>query len=163
MSASSEAPVQAANMPITIHAQYVRDISFENPNSPKALRPGQDTPRIDVNINLEARTVEDDKIKNLYEVILKLSARADRKDYAVFVAEVQYGVTVSLPDIPAEQHHPLLMIEVPKMAFPFARKVLADLTQDGGFPPLLLAPVDFHGMYVNRFAKGDKPAQAAAN
>ncbi len=156
-----DASAQVHNLPLVIHAQYVRDISFENPNTPNSLRPGQDAPKIDVTINLEARGIEDEKIKNLYEVVLKLGARADRKDYPVFIAELHYAITVSLPDVPADQHHPLLMVEVPKIAFPFARKILADLTQDGGYPPLLVGPIDFYGMYMNKFAK--KPASAATN
>lgn len=152
-------PVQ--NLPVIVHAQYVRDISFENPHAPNSLRPGQDAPKMDVSINLDARPIDDAQIPNLYEVVLKLQARADRPDYPVFVAELQYAVTVSLPDVPENQHHPLLLVEVPKMAFPFARKILADLTQDGGYPPLLIGPVDFYGMYMSRFAKKD--AAAAAN
>ena len=157
----STGTTQVHNLPLVIHAQYVRDISFENPNSPNSLRPGQDTPKIDVTINLEARAIEDDKIKNLYEVVLKLGARADRKEYPVFIAELHYAVTVSMPDVPADQHHPLLLVEVPKIAFPFARKILADLTQDGGYPPLLVGQIDFYGMYMSKFAK--KPANAATN
>lgn len=151
------------NLPIIVHAQYVRDISFENPHAPNSLRPGQDAPRMDVNINLDARPIEDPQIKNLYEVVLKLTARADRKDYPVFVAEVQYAVTVSLPEVPENQHHPLLLVEVPKLAFPFARKVLADLTQEGGYPPLMIGPVDFYSMYMNRFAKKPEALKQAAN
>ena len=118
---------------------------------------------MDVNINLDARPIEDPQIKNLYEVVLKLTARADRKDYPVFVAEVQYAVTVSLPEVPENQHHPLLLVEVPKLAFPFARKVLADLTQEGGYPPLMIGPVDFYSMYMNRFAKKPEALKQAAN
>ncbi len=160
-----DAPASVQNLPILVHAQYVKDISFENPNSPNSLRPGQDAPKMDVNINLEANPVQDDKIKNLYEVVLKLGARADRKDYPVFVAELQYAITVSLPDVPEDQHHPLLLVEVPKLAFPFARKILADLTQEGGYPPLLIGPIDFYGMYMSKFAKKNQEEakqQAAA-
>jgi preprotein translocase subunit SecB len=140
-------------LPMTIHAQYIKDLSFENPNSPTSLRAGLEPPKIDISINMDARPIEDPNIKSLYEVVMRLSARADRKDQAVFVAEVIYGAAVSLSDVPEEHHHALLLIEVPKIMFPYARKILGDLTQDGGYPPLLLSPVDFHAMYVNRFAK----------
>lgn len=160
---SQPASVSPHSLPLMIHAQYVKDISFESPASPLSLRPGQDNPRMDVNINLDARAIEDAQIKNLYEVVLKLSARAERKDYTLFIAELHYGITVSLPDVPEAQHHPMLLIEVPKLAFPFARKIMGDLTQDGGFPPLLLAPVDFYGMYMARFAKKNEAAAKAAN
>ena len=154
------APVQ--NLPIVVHAQYVRDSSFENPNSPNSLRPGQEAPKMDVSINLDARPIEDEQIKNLYEVVLKLSAKATRKDYTVFVAELHYGITVSLPDVPESQHHPMLLIEVPKIAFPFARKILADLTQEGGYPPLLVGPIDFYGMYMSRFNKKNEEQETLA-
>lgn len=158
-----ETATNVQNLPIVVHAQYVKDISFENPNSPNSLRPGQEAPKMDVNINLEANPVNDDKIKNIYEVVLKLSARADRPEYPVFVAELHYAITVSLPNVPEDQHHPLLLVEVPKLAFPFARKILADLTQEGGYPPLLIGPIDFYGMYMGRFAKKAEGARAAAN
>lgn len=156
-------PVAPHNLPLIVHAQYVKDLSFENPGSPNSLRPGQDNPQMDVNINLDARALEDPQIPNLYEVVLKLSARANRKDYTAFIAEVHYAIAVSLPEVPQAQHHALLLIEAPKLAFPFARKVLADLTQDGGFPPLLLGPVDFFGMYMARFGKKNEAAAKSAN
>ncbi len=158
----TEPQISVQNLPVMIHAQYVRDISFENPNSPNSLRPGQDAPKMDVNINLDAKPVEDAQIKNLYEVVLKLTARAERKEYTVFIAELHYAVTVSLPGVPEAQHHPLLLVEVPKLAFPFARKILADLTQEGGYPPLLIGPIDFYGMYMSRFNKPDAPEKKIA-
>lgn len=139
-------------MPITIHTQYVRDLSFENPNAPDSLRGGQGAPEMEVNITMDARKLEDKDIKNLYEVVLVISAAATRKDSPVFIAELVYGVTVSIGDIvPEDQHHPILLIEVPRHAFPFARQLLASLTVQGGFPPLLLNPVDFHALYLQRF------------
>ncbi len=147
--------VQAPNLPLMVHAQYVKDISFENPHAPHSLRAGLETPRMDVNITLDARALEDDKIKSLYEVVLRIAARAERKEQTVYVAEVLYAVCVSLPNVPEEHHHPVLLVEVPKLAFPYARKILADLTQDGGFSPLMLGPVDFHSMYISRFAAKD--------
>ncbi len=161
--ATPEPAVSVQNLPVMIHAQYVKDISFENPNAPRSLRGGQDAPKMDININLDVRNVEDPQIKSLYEVVLTLSARAERQDYTVFIAELQYAVTVSLPNVPEQQHHPLLLIEVPKAAFPFARKILADLTQDGGYPPLLVGPIDFYGMYMSRFAKDADRKVSAAN
>lgn len=150
------------NLPIVVHAQYLRDASFENPQAPNALRAGQDAPRMDINISLDLRKLEDPKLAHLYEVILKVSAKAQRKEYTLYVAEVEYGMTVSLQNLPEQQHHPLLLIEVPKLAFPFVRQILADLTQNGGFPPLLLGPVDFYSMYINQFASKEAGAQQPA-
>lgn len=140
------------NMPINVHSQYVKDISFENPNAPYSLRAGQDFPEMDVNIGMDARTIESEKIKNLHEVTITINAEAKRDDKTVFVGEVIYGVMVSIgEEVPEESYHPLLLIEVPRMAFPFARQIMADLTTKGGYPPLLLTPVDFHALYVERF------------
>lgn len=141
---------QSAQMPIMVHAQYVKDLSFENPNSPNALR-GSEAPQMDVNIGVDARKLEDDKIKDLYEVIVNVRAVAERGNDAVFIAEMQYGMTVSLHNVPEDQHHPMLLIEIPRLAFPYVRQILSDVTIQGGFPPLLLNPVDFHALYVERF------------
>lgn len=147
------------DMPITVHAQYVRDLSFENPDAPVSLRMGGGNPDTNINIGMDARKLQDENIPDLYEVALNLRAEASRGKDAMFIAELQYGVTVSLNDVPEDQHHPLLLIEVPRLAFPFARQILADITMHGGFPPLQLAPVDFHTMYVDRFKDEIEAAQ----
>ncbi len=154
---------EAMGLPVTIHAQYIRDVSFENPDAPDSMRTGLGVPEMNVNIGMDARPLTDDDIKNLYEVALTISATAKRKDKTVFIAEVIYGVTVSVGDIvPENQHHPLLLIEIPKFAFPFARQVLANLTIQGGYPPLLLNPVDFHALYMERFKEEIAKAQEEA-
>ncbi len=149
---------QAAASPINIMAQYVRDLSFENPNTPDSLRADAAPPEMDINIGMDARKIEDDELANLYEVVLNLSARALRNDDIVFIAEMQYGVTVQLNGIPEENHHPVLLIEVPSLIFPFARQIMSNLTMQGGYPPLMLNPIDFRAMYMERFA--DEIAQA---
>lgn len=153
MAEQNEMPTLEANgLPVTIHTQYVRDISFENPNAPNSLRAGLGMPDMDVNISMDARPLEDANLKNLYEVGLSISARARRGDDVVFIAEIVYGVTVSIEEsVPEDVFHPLLLIEIPKFAFPFARHILATVTQQGGYPPLLLNPVDFQALYMQRF------------
>lgn len=155
----------ASNLPVMVHAQYVKDVSFENPSAPFSLKAGLEAPKMDININLDARNLEDGQVKSLYEVALRISVRATRGDQTVYIAEVLYGVAASMPNVAEEHHHPLLLVEIPKLAFPFARKVLADLIQDGGYPPLLLGPVDFAAMYLSRFGqKGqDDLAKVAVN
>lgn len=146
-------------LPLVIHTQYLKDVSFENPNAPHSFRIGQAAPKMDMNINLDVKNIDDPQIKNLYEVTMKISAKAMRDGNAVFIAEILYGVAVSIQEIvPESQHHPLLLIEVPRLAFPFARQVLAELTQSGGYPALLLGPVDFYNMYMSRFGKEEKAA-----
>ncbi len=145
--------VDAKAAPVVIHAQYLKDISFENPNAPQSLKSGQAGPEMDVNINISAREIEEGDMKDLYEVTLILSATAKKEDKTYFLAEIQYGALVALAGLPEKQHHPMLFIEVPRMMFPFARQILGDVTAQGGYPPLLLNPVDFQAMYMDRFAK----------
>lgn len=147
----SDTARKSKNLPVVIHAQYIRDLSFENPNAPATFRGMEGNPESDINVNLDVRKIEDGKSDNLYEVVLTLSATIKRGDLVIFIGELEYGTLTSLRDVPEEQHHPLLLIEVPKMAFPFARQILADLSQQAGYPPLLINPVDFYAMYVERF------------
>ncbi len=159
--AEQNAQLEATGIPVTVHAQYIRDLSFENPGAPDALRGGQDIPEMNVNIGMDTRALDSENISNLYEVSLTISATAARAERPVFLCEVVYGVTVSIGEaVPADQHHALLLIEIPRMAFPFARQILAELTSQGGYPPLLLNPVDFHALYLERFKDDIEKAQA---
>ncbi len=152
---------EAMQNPINIMAQYVRDLSFENPNAPDALRADKPAPEMDINIGMDARKLEDPELENLYEVVLNLRAVANRGEEPVFIAEMQYGITVQLNGIPEDTHHPVLLIEIPALAFPYARQIMSELTMKGGYPPLMLNPVDFRGMYMERFADEIAEAQAA--
>ena len=152
MADQENAPTEQG-MPVMIHAQYIKDMSFENPLAPESLRAGQNKPEMEIDISMESNPIKDDNIKRLYEVVLKLSATAKRGDEVAFIAELAYGVTVSLGDLPEDQHHPFLLIEVPRQAFPFARQIMGTITQQGGYAPLLLNPVDFQAMYLQRFGK----------
>lgn len=161
-----EKPLEATGLPVQIHAQYIRDLSFENPDAPETLRGGAGMPEMNVNIGMDARNLEDSDKKNLYEVALSITATAKKGEKTAFIAEIVYGVTVEVGDsVPEDQHHPLLLIEIPRFAFPFARQILATLTAQGGFPPLMLNPVDFQALYMNRFKDEIAKAQnqAAAN
>jgi len=165
--APAEAPegdkIIAQDMPINIHAQYIRDLSFENPGAPESLRPSGTPPEMDINIGMDARKLEGDDTPNLFEVVLNVRASALNGEEPVFIAELQYGITVSIgSEVPEENHHPLLLIEIPRMAFPFVRQIMSNITVQGGFPPLLLNPVDFHALYMNRFGKEIEAAQAEA-
>jgi preprotein translocase subunit SecB len=142
---------QAAEPGIRILAQFIRDLSFENPRAPDALRPGQDQPQIDLNVEMNARGRED----GLFEVDLKLSARAARGDGPLFMVELLYGGVFQISGVPAEDMEPVLLIECPRYLFPFARRVIADVTSEGGFPPFLLDPIDFAGVYAARKAQGE--------
>jgi preprotein translocase subunit SecB len=158
--AGGQKPAGATALPVNILAQYVRDVSFENPNAPESFRAGKAAPEMDINIGMDARKIPDSEIKSLYEVVLNVRAEARRKgdkdkpDEVLFIAEILYGITLSVGDeVPENSHHPLLLIEVPRLAFPYVRQILSDLTTQGGYPPLLLNPVDFHALYLQRFGK----------
>tara|TARA_B100001750_G_scaffold210723_3_gene191509 strand:+ start:3892 stop:4386 length:495 start_codon:yes stop_codon:yes gene_type:complete len=160
---ATTAPSTQTNLPLTIHAQYIKDFSFENPNAPAILRPDSDNaaPQMEVNVNLDGKPMED---KGVFEVVLSIKAKATRGSKTMFIAELQYGVVCSVGKNVPEQHiHPLIMIEAPKMAFPFARQILCDAVIGGGFPPLMLNPVDFEGLYVQQYQNEQKSKMATSN
>lgn len=137
---------------IRILAQFVRDLSFESPRAPDALRGGATQPQIDLGVEMNARGRED----GFFEVDLKLSAKATRDDGPVFVVELLYGGVFQITGVSAEDIEPVLLIECPRYMFPFARRIIADVTSDGGFPPFLLDPIDFAGVYQARKAQTDQ-------
>lgn len=140
----------AADIPgIRILAQFVRDFSFENPRAPEVLRAGAAQPQIDLGVEMNARGRDD----GLFEVDLKLSARASRPDGPLFVVELLYGGVFQITGVGAEDMEPVLLIECPRYLFPFARRIIADVTSEGGFPPFLLDPIDFAGVYAARKAE----------
>lgn len=151
-------------VPLTVHAQYIKDLSLENPRAPQSLMPGQPMPTMGVNVTLDARKIDPVRPDSVaYEVILHIEAQASRDKDIVFIVELDYGVVASVAaQVPEQHHHPLLMIEVPKLAFPFARQILAEVTTQAGFPPLLLNPVDFEGMYRDQYMAQQRAANSSA-
>lgn len=147
----------AARLPVMIHGQYVKDLSFENPRAPESLRAKDGKPVMDINFSMDARKV-DFEGQDVYEVTLGVHVNAKRADKTAFIAEIEYAVICSVHEkMPEEQVHPLLLIEMPRYAFPFVRQILASLTQQAGFMPLLLAPVDFRAFYIQHY--GQKAAE----
>ena len=144
---------QVPQTPVIIHAQYLKDMSFENPNAPQILRRGKKPPDMNMDISMNVRRLEDDEIEHFYEVALTVNASAKREDKTMFIAEITYCAAVSINGLEEKKHHPLLLIEVPHMIFPFARLLLANATQAGSFTALQLGPVDFRAMYLERFGK----------
>jgi preprotein translocase subunit SecB len=143
---------EASSPGIRVMAQFIRDFSFENPNAPESLRAGVGQPGIEMNVEMSARARDD----GLYEVDLKLSAKAMREQEAVFVVELVYGGLFQIEGVPPEELEPVLLVECPRFLFPFARRMVADVTAEGGFPPFMIDPIDFGGVYAAR------KAQAAA-
>lgn len=131
-----------ATLMIRVLGQYLKDLSFENPNAPDSLR-GQGQPEIDLSVDVRARSLD----AETFEVELVLSAKAAAKGSALFIAELTYAGLFSIRNLDERAREPFLLIECPRLIFPFARRILADATRDGGFPPLMLEPVDFAALY----------------
>ncbi len=143
-------------MPLTLNvlAQYVKDSSFENPNAPESLRlEGQ--PEIELNVDMQARS-QGDKV---YEVELRINATGKRDEGVLFVVEVVYAGLFLVDGVGESDIEPVLLVECPRLLFPFARRVVSDMTRDGGFPPLMLEPIDFLGLYIAQ--RSQQPAGEA--
>jgi preprotein translocase subunit SecB len=136
-------------------SQYVKDLSFENPNAPGVYQ-WQGQPQIDVQFNIGSNQLGDDA----YEVILKIDVKATAADKTAFQVELAYAGLFALRNIPEDQLQPFLLAEAPRILFPFARRVLADAVRDGGFPPLMLEPIDFGQLYVSQAEQTDALALA---
>ncbi|CAN5837773.1 protein-export chaperone SecB [soil metagenome] len=126
-------------------SQYVKDLSFENPNAP-AIFQVQGSPQIDVQFNIGTAQVAED----VHEVVLRVDVRAETGGQVAFIVELTYAGLFGLRNIPEEHIQPFLLAEAPRLIFPFARRVLADAVRDGGFQPLLLEPIDFAAIYAQQ-------------
>lgn len=137
-----------------ILGQYIKDMSFENPNAPKSLTGQEGQPEINISVNVNAKPLAETD----FEVELHLNAKAMGKDGVVFATELLYAGIFRLENIPQEALHAIVLVECPRMIFPFARQIMADVTRNGGFPPLMLDPIDFAAMYQQRAAADSKKA-----
>lgn len=142
---------------INIVAQYIKDFSFENPKAPDLLRPREGGPNISINVNVNATPLSETD----FEVDLKLDCKATHEDDVLFNVELAYSGIFRLANVPKEHLHPLIMIECPRLLFPFARQIVASATRDGGFPPLLIDPVDFAALYRQRLEQIQAQQQAS--
>jgi preprotein translocase subunit SecB len=134
---------------VAILTQYVKDLSFENPNAPASLQ-SNESPRIDVNVAVNAKRAGD----NVFEVELKITAKAMTGDDVAFIVDLAYAGLFGLTNVPNEALEPFLIIEAPRIIFPFARRIVADSVRDGGFPPLMLDPIDFAALYMAQQGQG---------
>lgn len=137
-------------------SQYIKDLSFENPNAP-AIFQAATAPEINVQFDIAAQQVGDE----VHEVVLKIDVRATSEGKTAFIAELAYAGLFGLRNIPADQMQMFLLGEGPRLLFPFARRVVADAIRDGGFPPLLLEPIDFNALFLQQLQARD--AEAAGN
>lgn len=135
---------------LRVLGQYVKDLSFENPGH----SPVQSQPNIDLGIDVGATPHADGN--GLYEVSLKLSAKAVADGTVLFITELDYAGLFQLQNVPQAQLEPLLLIECPRLLFPFARRIVAEITREGGFPPLLIDPVDFVQLYQQQYRRAQE-------
>ncbi|HVP98038.1 MAG TPA: protein-export chaperone SecB [Roseiarcus sp.] len=134
------------NPRFSVLAQYTKDLSFENPNAPRTLGQQQSAPSISVQINVNARQLAPTD----YEVSLMLEGGAGQGSDTLFKFELNYAGVFRVENFPAEQVQPVVMIEGPRLLFPFARQIIADAVRGGSYPPLYIDPIDFHALYLQR-------------
>jgi preprotein translocase subunit SecB len=144
----AEAAEQNAQPQLNVVAQYIKDFSFENPNAPRSMTLGQQ-PQIGIQINVNANPLSDTDI----EVALKLEGRAEANGNLMFGFELEYAGVFRIQNVPPDAMNAVVLIECPRLLFPFAREIVANTVRNGGFPPLLLDPVDFVGLYRQRMAE----------
>ena len=164
MSTTNGGPAPQAPQPrmpvaqIGVLVQYVKDFSFENPNAPRSLTPNPQQPAIQINVGVEATPLSDNDV----EVTLRLEGKAEAQGFLLFSFELLYSGVFRILNVPPESVQPMVLIECPRLLFPFAREIVASATRNGGFPPLLLEPVDFAALYRERMATA-QPAASPLN
>ncbi|CAO4166608.1 protein-export chaperone SecB [Methylorubrum extorquens] len=144
-------------------AQYAKDLSFENPNAPRSLQPQEGGPQINIQVNVNAQQIAEAD----FEVELTLEGDAKIQNEVLFAFELKYAGIFRMRNIPQEQIHPAVMIECPRLLFPFARQIVAEAVRNGGFPPLYIDPIDFVGLYQQKMmeaqAQGSQPGAPLAS
>ncbi|MDR1826862.1 MAG: protein-export chaperone SecB [Methylobacteriaceae bacterium] len=137
---------------ISILGQYIKDFSFENPNAPRSLQPDEVTPQFGLQVGVQSSQVGEKE----YEVILSLDFDAKRGETVLFNVELVYAGIFRMAGIPREQLHPALMIEAPRLLFPFARQIVGDAVRNGGFPAIYPDPIDFVALYRQQMERAQK-------
>ena len=145
---------QQAVPQLNVLVQYTKDLSFENPNAPQSLSQQQTAPNIAIQVNVNAQKLSDTE----YSVSLVLEGSAGEGAGTLFKFELDYGGIFRLHNIPEQELQPVVLIECPRLLFPFARQIIADAVRNGGFPPLYIDPIDFVGLYQQRAQAQDAPA-----
>lgn len=148
MSDSSPIP-PAPQGPLVLNMQYTKDLSFEVPGAPEIFATLREQPRVDLQLDVQARQIQEGQ--NLYEVSLQIRADAKAQEQTCFIAELIYCGIFTI-EVEPQVLEPVLLVECPRLLFPFARNILADVTRDGGFPPVMLTPIDFVALWQSRRA-----------
>lgn len=146
-------------LPITVNAQYIKDLSFESPNAPQIFAPMAKPPEIQMNVNVQTRALA----ANNFEVLLTLKLEAKIEAKTAFIAELTYGGVFAVPSMAEEHLKIFLLVEAPRILFPFARAAMTNTIRDGGFPYVMIQPVDFMALYLaNKDNIGTMPTAGAA-
>jgi preprotein translocase subunit SecB len=143
---------------INVLVQYLKDFSFESPGAPLSLQGRNGNPGINVSVNVGANPLSETE----FDVTLALSAKASAESTVLFDVEMVYGGVFRIAGFPQEHMLPMLFIECPRILFPFARQIIADATRNGGFPPLMIDPIDFQAMFQQRMAEEQAKARVAS-
>jgi preprotein translocase subunit SecB len=138
---------------IQVAAQYIKDLSFENPSMGVNIQ----RPQIDFTVDLQARRLQDN---GPYEVIIKMRVTAQQEEKTLFLLEIAYGGIFVMDKVPEEVLQPYLLIECPRLLFPFMRRIVSDIVSDGGLPPLMIEPIDFAALYRNKIMEAQAQGQA---
>ena len=170
MSGTAQTPPagDAPPPPLVVNIQYVKDLSFEVPNAPQIFTQLKSPPQIAINLDVQARRVQDGQ--NVFEVALVIRAEGHdpnaqtngQEKAPIFVAELTYAGVFTLNNLPDNAIEPVLLVECPRILFPFARNILSDVTRDGGFPPVFLQPIDFVALWQSRRSGGTTAPTATA-
>ena len=156
---ANENATDGAQPSLNILAQYIKDLSFENPGAPRSLQSRDKAPAINISVNVNANPLAESD----FDVVLSLNAEAKDGDKTVFAVELVYGGVFRIAGFPQEHVLPILFIECPRLLFPFARQIVADATRNGGFPPLMIDPIDFAQMFSQRMAEEQARARVQTN
>lgn len=140
------------SVPFMIGAQYIKDFSFENPRGIETLSAIQENPDVSVDVSTNARAIGEE---GMFEVLLFIRAEAQIEENPLFIVELTYGGVVQVGNVPEEEIKPVVLVEGPRHLFPFARSIVSNAVRDGGFPPLLINPIDFGALYVEQHVDSD--------
>jgi preprotein translocase subunit SecB len=158
MSMTNGGPQPQGPMPqILVLAQYIKDLSFENPNAPRSLAPSTQQPAINIQVGVDAAPMAETD----FEVTLKLEGKSESGGMLLYGFELVFAGVFRVMNVPPDSLQPFVMIECPRLLFPFAREIIATAVRDGGFPPLMLDPVDFVGLYRQNMERQAAQMQAA--
>ena len=142
---------------LIINAQYIKDLSFENPRAPQSLRQQTAQPAVEINVDVKAQGLGPEN----YEVTLTINASAKTQDEPLFIVELTYGAVITVRNVPQELLSAVVLVETPRLMFPFARNIVAEATRDGGFPPLMINPIDFSELLRRNTAVQATPTAGA--